>query len=68
MDVPGENELDSSYIKRMGGGISGEANSMNKSAQIGMDKLFSWDSEIVTVTVGKFLGGKVEYDQIMEGL
>lgn len=32
MDVPGVSEVDLSYVKGMGGGISGEANSMNKGA------------------------------------
>lgn len=32
MDVPGETELDLSDIKTIGGGISGEVNSINKGA------------------------------------
>lgn len=68
VDVPGETELDLSYIKTMGGDISGKANNMNKGVQRIMNKLCSWDSEIITLTVGKFLGGKVQWDQIMEAL
>ena len=62
--VPGEPELDLSYVKTMGGGLLGKSNSMNKTVQIGINKLCSWDSQIITLTVGMFWGrqGKMGLD------
>lgn len=59
VDVFGKIELDLSYIKIMGGDILGKVNNMNKGVQRIMNKLCLWDSEIIILIVGKFLGGKV---------
>lgn len=51
-----------SHIKAMGGGLLGKASSMNKTVSIGINKLCSWDSQIITLQWVCFGGSKVERD------